>query len=225
MNKLVNTIEALAVAVYAFRANNNQVLKEQQYYTNQILEYPNKAYLYKYFVDSASSVGIPNFSLNAELISEAESVKQQLEYFVTMAALTKGDVNNFITQCSASIGQEQIGTKQFAYIVWIPKIVADNNVRQSAKIKSATLEHSSRYVGKPGERIELDFNLIEKRFIGNINCWAAYGHDDHGNLISFLTKHAELCDNGKIKGRIKSVERDSYHNHAHVTGLNHVKRI
>ena len=225
MNKLVNTIEALAVAVYAFRANNNRVLKEQQYYTNSLLEYPNKAYLYKYFVDSASSVGISEFSLSNELIREAESVKQQLEYFVTMAALTKGNLNAFITQCSEIISKEQISPKQFAYIIWIPKIVADNNERQSAKIKSATLEHSSKYVGKLGERIELHFNLIEKRFIGNINCWAAYGHDNHGNLISFLTKHAELCNDGMIKGRIKSIDRDPYHNHAQVTGLNHVKKL
>ena len=224
MNKLVNTIEALAVAIYAFRANKDQVLKAQQYYENCKLEFPNKAYLYKYFVDAASSVEISAFEITEELLNEAESVKQQLEYFVTMSALSKGKINDFIMECADIVRHDQISTNKFSYVVWIPKIVADNNQRQSVKIKSATLEHSSKYIGRLGERVALHFNLIEKRYISHINCWAVYGHDDNGNLISFLTKHVELAATGLIKGRIKSVQRDEYRNGAQVTGLNHVKK-
>ena len=142
-----------------------------------------------------------------------------------MAALTKGRLNTFIEECTKLVSQETVNIKSAGTLVWIPKIIFDNELKNAAKMKSAFLEHSSKYIGQIGHRVQFHFNLIEKRFIGNINCWAAYGHTNEGNLVKFLTKHETLCQTGDIKGRIKATDRDSYHGDAQVTSLNHVKKL
>lgn len=224
MNKLVNVREALAVAIYAFRANNNMVVRDM-YHNDHVEMFPNKAYLIKHFIDSSSSLNISAFEITDELLAEADNVKQQLEYIVTMSVLIQGRTNPFTEDCAKLVSADSVGTKHFGTLVWIPKLVSDNQAKETAKIRSAQLEHSSKYIGKLSDRIELNFNLIEKRYINNINCWAAYGHTDEGNLVKFLTKYEELCNNGTIRGRIKEITRDTYRNNAQVTSLNHVKKI
>lgn len=224
MNKQVNVREALAVALYAFRANNNMVVRDM-YNSDHVEMFPNKAYLTKHFIDSSSSVNIPDITITDELLTEADSIKQQLDYIVTMSMLVTGRINSFTEDCFKLVSGETVGTKHFGTLVWIPKLVSDNQVKETAKIRSAQLEHSSKYIGKLSDRVEFNFNLIEKRYVSRINCWAAYGHTDEGNLVKFLTKHEDLCNNGIIRGRIKETSRDPYRNNAQVTSLNHVKKI
>ncbi len=224
MKTYVNTQEALAAALYAFRANNNTVVRDS-YDPNCLDKFPNKAYLVKYFSESQFCPELSAFTLTNELLAEADNLKQELEYIITMAALTKGQINSFTEDCAKLLAKETVNSRHFGTIVWIPKIVHDQRLRSDAKIKSATLEHTSKFIGRESDRVELYFNIIEKRFVRQINCWAVYGHNNDGNLVKFLTKHEDLCQSGHIKGRIKSTEKDAYHNYAQVTVLNHVKKI
>jgi hypothetical protein len=224
MKNLFPVREVLAAAVYAFRANENMVVKDM-HHPNHKDKFPNKAYLYKHFVDSTMCAELTNFDITEDLLHEADSIAQQLEYIITMAALTQGQINLFITNCAKLIAQDTVDAKSFGTLVWIPKIVHDHELKSAAKMKSAVLEHGSKYIGRVNDRVEIHFNLIEKRFIGSINCWAAYGHTDEGNLIKFLTKHEALCTTGNIKGRIKAIDKDNYHGDARVTSLNHVKQL
>lgn len=224
MKTQYSTREALAAAIYAFRANENMVVKDM-YNPDHKDKFPNKAYLLKHFVDKSMCVELSDFEITEELLNEADAAKQQLEYIITMSALTQGRLNSFITTCAELIIKDTIVATSFGTLVWVPKIVFDNERQTAAKLTIASMEHSSKYIGKVNDRVELHFNLIEKRYIGSINCWAAYGNTDEGNLVRFLTKHEALCVSGQIKGRIKATEKDSYHGNAQVTSLNHVKKL
>jgi hypothetical protein len=218
------TRETLAAAIYAFRANENTVVKDM-YRRGAEDKFPNKAYLLKHFVDKNMCVELSDFEITEELLAEADEVKQKLEYIITMAALTRGRVNQFIEDCAKIVSNEKLTASNFGTLVWVPKIVFDNERQAAIKLTIASMEHGSKYIGKVNERVELYFNLIEKRYINSINCWAAYGSTNEGNLVRFLTKHEALCVTGQIKGRIKATEKDSYHGNAQVTSLNHVKKL
>jgi hypothetical protein len=224
MKNQYSTREALAAAIYAFKTNGNTVVKDM-YGSGHEDKFPNKAYLLKHFVDTNVCVELNNFEITEELLVEADAVKQQLEYIITLSALTQGRLNLFITNCAELIAQDTVNAKSFGTLVWVPKIVFDNERQTAAKLTIASMEHSSKYIGKVNQRVELHFNLIEKRYIGRINCWAAYGNTNEGNLVRFLTKHEALCVTGQIKGRIKATDKDSYHGNAQVTSLNHVKKL
>lgn len=224
MKTQYSTREVLAAAIYAFKANGNMVVKDMYNFDHKD-KFPNKAYLLKHFVDKNMCVELSGFEITEELLNEADAVKQQLEYIVTMSALTRGQLNLFITNCAELIAQDTVAAKSFGTLVWVPKIVFDNERQTAAKLTIASMEHSSKYIGKVNDRVEVHFNLIEKRYISSINCWAAYGNTNEGNLVRFLTKHEALCTTGQIKGRIKATEKDSYHGNAQVTNLNHVKKL
>lgn len=224
MNKLVDTREALAVSIYAFRLNSNMVLKDLHKF-GQDNTFPNKSYLIKYFSSDPIYPEILDFTITEDLLIEADKIKQELEYSAVMATLKQGKQNPFVRDCVDIVSHEKIRTKDFGILVWIPKIVLDSDRKNTAMLASARLEYSSKYIGKTNDRIQLHFNLIEKRYIGSINCWSAYGHTDDGNLVKFLTKYEDLCTTGMIKGRIKSTDTDSYRNNAQVTSLNHVKKL
>ena len=85
------------------------------------------------------------------------------------------------------------------------------------------LQQQDAAVVANGDRIEFDFTLIEKRYVRPLETWSAYGHNEQGHLVKFLTKHEELCATGRIRARIRKHEVDSYHNGAKVTSLNFVK--
>jgi len=222
MKVKIDIREALAVANYAFITNENKVIKDHnsdEISTGQ----PNKRYLLKYFGDSNLFPEIQSIILTEDHYTAADQIKIKLDIMVMMETLKQGKINKFIQSCINLVNKEFVHVHDFAYLIWIPKLIHDNDLRNVAAEQSAFLEHTSKYIGQLGDKIEFYFNLIEKRYIGKIFCWTAYGYTNEGNLIKFLTKHENLCASQKLKARIKSLDKDKYHNNAMVTSLNHVK--
>ena len=83
--------------------------------------------------------------------------------------------------------------------------------------------YSSKELGSVGTKVVINFELFEYRYINQIACFASYGKDEHGNLVSFLTRHEELCRTQKLQGKIKKFGPDERHQNAVVTALNFVK--
>jgi hypothetical protein len=220
MKNLVNTREALAVAILAFRANGNKIVKET---TDK--QYANKSHLWSYFFPLKTTHKQLTVELTAELLESADDLKVTIEHAVTMEMLTKGYVPAFLKNIHDILKEDTMHINNAGIIVWTPKLAVDIQRSQDIKEVSAAYELSSKFVGKPGDRIEFDFALIEKRFVRSIDTWSAYGHNEQGNLIQFLTKHEALCATGRIRARIKSHDNNRYHNNAKVTVLNFVKVV
>jgi hypothetical protein len=218
MKNLVNTREALAVAILAFRSNGNRVVKDA---TDK--QYANKSYLWSCFFPLKTTHKQLTVQLTDELLSAADDLKVTIEHAVTMEMLTKGYVPAFLKSIHDLLTEDTMHINNAGIIVWAPKLTVDIQRSRDIKEISAAYELSSKFVGKPGDRIEFDFTLIEKRFVRSIDTWSAYGHNEQGNLVQFLTKHEELCASGRIRARIKSHDNNRYHNMAKVTVVNFVK--
>jgi hypothetical protein len=140
-----------------------------------------------------------------------------------MEVLTKGYVPNFLQSIHDLLKQDTMNINHSGIMVWAPKLAQDIQRSQGIKEVSAAYEHTSKFVGKVGDRIEFDFTLIEKRYVRQVDTWSAYGYNEQGNLVQFLSKHEELCASGRIRARIKSHDKNRYHNNANVTVINFVK--
>lgn len=219
MKNLINTREALALAVFAFR-KNGRVVKE----ATKDAEV-NKLMVWNHFNTLKTNDPQPTIEITEELLEAADGVKTTIEYAITMAMLTKGRIPSFVETMHDTVKEDQVNIKNLGILVWAPKLAQDLQRAQSLKELSAAYELKSKFIGKEGEKIELNFTLIEKRFVRSIDTWSAYGYNDQGNLVKFLSKHEELCATGRIRARIKKHDVDSYHNKARVTVLNFVKAI
>lgn len=217
--KKLNTREALAVAIFAFR-KNGKVVKEATKDTTS-----NKLIVWDYFVPLKTDITRSKVELTEELLEAADVVKVIIDQAVLMGLITKGRVPSFIESVHDILKEDTMASKYLGILVWAPKLAADIKKAQALREVSAGYEHTSKFIGKEGDRIEFDFTLIEKRFVHQLDTWSAYGHNEQGHLVKFLTKHEELCATGRIRARIRQHVVDSYHNMAKVTSLNFVKAV
>ena len=215
--KNLNTREALAVAIFAFRKNGKVVKEATQEATS------NKLIVWDYFVPLKTDLPRERIEVTEELLEAADAVKTVIDHAVTMGMLTKGYVPGFLGSIHSIIKEDTVKSKHLGILVWAPKLAADLKKAEGLKELSAGYEHASKHIGKLGDKIEFEFSLIEKRYIRPLETWSAYGHNEQGHLVKFLTKHEELCATGCIRARIRKHETDSYHNGAKVTTLNFVK--
>ena len=217
--KNINTREALALAIFAFRKNGKVVKETTKDATS------NKLIVWDYFVPLKTDLPRPCVELTEELLDAADAVKTQIDHAVTIGMLTRGHVPGFLGSIHSIIKEDTVKSKHLGILVWAPKLAADLKKAEGLKELSAGYEHKSKFFGKEGDRIEFDFTLIEKRFVRTLDTWSAYGHNEQGHLVKFLTKHEELCASQRLKARIRKHETNSYHNNAKVTVLNFVKAV
>ena len=215
--KNLNTRQALALAIFAFRKNGKVVKEATQEATS------NKLIIWDYFVPLKTDLPRPRVEITEELLEAADAVKTVIDHAVTMGMLTRGHVPGFLGSIHSIIKEDTVKSKHLGILVWAPKLAADLKKAEGLKELSAGYEHASKYIGKLGDRIEFDFTLIEKRYVRPLEAWSAYGYNEQGHLVKFLTKHEELCATGRIRARIRQHVVDSYHNMAKVTSLNFVK--
>ena len=218
MKNFVDPRQALAVAVLAFRANGNRVVKD-----TTDTQYANKSYLQSYFFPLKTTHKQLTVEMTAGLLEAADDVKLIIDHAVTMEVLTKGYVPAFLNSIHELLKEDAMNINHAGIMVWAPKLAQDIQRSQGIKEVSATYEHTSKFIGKVGDRIEFDFTLIEKRYVRQIDTWSAYGYNEQGNLVQFLSKHEALCATGRIRARIKSHDKNRYHNNANVTVVNFVK--
>ena len=198
MKNFVNPREALAVAILAFRANGNRVVKDT---TDK--QYANKSYLQSYFFPLKTSHKQLTVEMTPGLLEAADDVKVIIDHAVTMEVLTKGYVPSFLNSIHELLKEDAMNINHAGIMVWAPKLAQDIQRSQGIKEVSASYEHTSKFIGKKGDKIEFDFTLIEKRYVRQVDTWSAYGFNEQGNLVQFLSKHEELCATGRIKARIK----------------------
>lgn len=219
MTNHVNTREALAVAIRAFRANGNHVVKET---TEK--GYANKSYIQSYFLPLKTVHKQLTINLTPDLLEAADDLKIAIDYAVTMEILTKGHAPYFLKTIHEMLKQDTTSIHEASvFIIWAPKLAWDINRNQEVRQISSAYEHTSKHFGKVSDKIEINFTLIEKRFVRSISTWSAYGYNEQGNLIQFLSKHEDLCASRRIRARIKSHDKNRYHNNANVTVVNFVK--
>jgi hypothetical protein len=211
----IKTVEAVAVAVIAYTKNRDRIVRDR-FVENDITYIPNKTYLFDHATNPVE--------LTTEQLDNAEKLIQHLGHAVTMGELTSKPVNSFARTVHSAINKPMLDTREFGIAVWLPKVVLDIKLRESAQEETYQYISSSKHIGKPKEKIACKFSVIECRWIRKFERWAVSGHDENGNLLSFLTNHESLtAGEFNLTGKVKSHINDSYRNNARVTQLNFVK--
>jgi hypothetical protein len=212
------TINALAIAVAAYHWNKSTIVRNTTVdeYGQEVI--PNRQLIAEH-LEGRRDI----FRINDHYIAQAEGIITYLQQTVIMQSL-RNTPDRFLAQIAELLSKQDVTVKDVGILAWAPKIADDYQKKDHVREISSRYEHSSRYVGRVGDKIETGFTLIEKRYVKSMDCYAVYGCDDHGNCLFYWAKTLDkVCEVGRIHGRIKAQQQDEYRNNARVTTLNYVK--
>ena len=222
-------IESRKLVALAFAAQrvNGAMYKDTLFFDTEkdaVVEVvPNKTLMFNSFaIESGSN---PELVPTDEDFAQADAAISAIQGDVLIKKLADRRVNDFQFKLSETIGQNTCTQRDCGLVAFVPKTYADMLERQEKDEAKIGLVGTSQYLGRVGEKLQLDFVLIDSRYLQQYNCYSVTGHDDNGNMVSFLTAHQSLAQSGRISGKVKRTEVSQYHNGAKVTQLNFVKAI
>ena len=134
-------------------------------------------------------------------------------------------LNDFVHSLVELTKQATATERDCGLMAFLPKTYITQQAREARDLEITSFANTSEYLGRVGDKVIVDFIMIDKRFLQQYNCWSVFGRDAAGNGVGFLTQHESLARDGRIQGKIKRTEVDSYRGGARVTGLNYVKAI
>jgi len=216
MKQQFSTLDALATAVAAYSYTEKRIVRVKL----SDGKLPNRQLITDYLLGRGGPFVVNDFHQK-----EADGIVNYLQQTVIMQSL-KGTPDRFLAQITELVTQQDVLEKDLGILAWAPKLADDYQKRDHVREISARYEHSSRYVGRVGDKIETGFTLLDKRYIKTMDCYAVYGYDDNGNCLFYWAKTLDkVCEVGRIKGRVKAHNEDEYRNKTCVTTLNYVKVI
>lgn len=210
------TLTALAYAIEAYHHNKKQIVRvsEQDLVANSKLILNG--------LENNHSIIQP---IDEKHFDQAQDCITYLQQMAIMKTLI-GNRDQFLQTISEIISHDQIDSKNLGLLAWAPKLVDDYRRINSIKEISACYEPNSQWEGSPGDKISMQFRLIERRYNPEYKSYSAYGYNENNNLIFYWTKNSEkIVENGKIVGRIKEHRRDNRRGNACVTVLHYVKNL
>jgi hypothetical protein len=215
-------IDAVAATVIAYKQNANKIEKidvpampatEYNPATPVVVSNKNRALA---VLNDPVQITEKDRELAAEIIS-------YLQGQATMALLAGKKVSDFARDMVMMFDLESIPRFKIGMLVYAPNSYYTGKLRDSVTEETTECMYMSQALGQVGDKVTVNFTMLDKRFLNMLDCFSVYGKDDKGNLISYLTKHEHLCKTGKITGKVKSAKNDVWHNDALVTSLNFVK--
>ena len=222
-------IESRTLVALAFAAQrvNGAMYKDPLFFDTEkdaVVEVvPNKTLMLNSFAFEPGSN--PELVPTDEDFAQADAAITAIQHDVLVKKLADRRVSDFIFSLSEVIGQPTCTQRDCGMVAYVPRTYAGMLERQEKDEAKLGLASTSEYLGRVGEKIQLDFALIDSKYLQQYNCYTATGHDGNGNMVNFLTAHKDLAVSGRISGKIKRTEESRFHNGAKVTQLNFVKAI
>lgn len=208
-----STITVIAAAVAAYRTNGNSFITHPK---EGSLNIPNRD-----LVDAILSKKPDAISVTDDDVSQAVIIINDLQQRGMIAGIKGSKISDFTSRAIAIANDENIQSYNIGIAIWAPKLHADMQKADAHQHEFNMLAFGSKYVGKIGDKIEIDFVPITVRYNTNYNVWRHTGHDNHGNLIGFLKKD-KIEGTTRIKGCVKAQDHSRYTN-GKTTTLNYVK--
>lgn len=170
-----------------------------------------------------------NFGLDVrpsqEDYDQADAAINAVQGDAVLRILKGQPMNDFSRSLVELTKQETATERDCGLMSFLPRTYIAQQAREARDLEITSFANTSEYLGRVGDKVTVDFVMIDKRFLQQYNCWSVFGRDAAGNGVGFLTQHESLACNGRIQGKIKRTEVDSYRGGAKVTGLNYVKAI
>ena len=222
----IESRELVALAFAAQRMNGG-LHRDNRYFDPEkdafVEVVPNKTLMFNSFAFEPGSN--PELVPTDEDRAQADAAISAIQGDVLIKKLADRRVSDFQFNLSEAISQPTCTQRDCGLVAFVPKTYAGMLERQEKDEAKIGLASTSEYLGRVGEKIQLDFALIDSKYLQQYNCYSVTGHDGNGNMVSFLTAHQGLAQSGRIAGKIKRIEVSQYHNGAKVTQLNFVKAI
>ena len=222
----IESRELVALAFAAQRMNGG-LHRDNRYFDPEkdafVEVVPNKTLMFNSFAFETGSN--PELVPTDEDRAQADAAITAIQGDVLIKKLADRRVSDFQFNLSEAISQPTCTQRDCGLVAFVPKTYAGMLERQEKDEAKIGLASTSEYLGRVGEKIQLDFALIDSKYLQQYNCYSVTGHDGNGNMVSFLTAHQGLAQSGRIAGKIKRIEVSQYHNGAKVTQLNFVKAI
>ncbi len=220
--KTFKTLDAVAAAVIAFKQNANKIEKYDtpamaatEYHPATPMVVSNKS--------RALAVLASGVPIAQEYLDEAAEIINYLQSQVTMSVLSGKKVSDFTRDLVTAFENDTVPQFKLGLLLYAPNTWHTGKARDAITEETTECLYTSQPLGYVGDKVTVNFTMLEKRYIQSLDCFAVYGKDDKGDLISFLTKHEKLAASGTYTGKVKSAGNDQYHNNAMVTSLNYVK--
>lgn len=200
------TNRAIAASLIAYQQNNCRVISEPGNVDGVDIR-TNKSIAYDILVSN---------KLTAEDINDAVEFIDEFKRLVVMLKLSSTKLSNFQNTCIELLNTEN--TASIGIAVYIPKIFNDLEQKDIQR----TMFANSTYLGRIGEKISITFTKIKDSYSPQIDCFQYSGHDNNGNLISFLSKKKFDFDTASITGKVRKHENSKWTS-GPTTVLNYVK--
>jgi len=216
--------ELVALSFAAYRENGT-LYRDSTYFdtaTDSVIQVtPNKTLMMSRFLEPAAPALVPTDADYAAADTAISDIKND----ILVRRLADRRVSEFAESLYNAISQEHCTVRDCGLVAFVPRTHSDMLARVVKADMVNEVARTSQFLGQVGDRVTLDFVIIDSRYVQQYNCYSVHGHDGQGNLVSFLTSKQDCAASGKILGRVKRTEASRYHNGALVTQLNFVKRL
>jgi hypothetical protein len=214
----VSTNVALASAIIAFEQNGNKVERDHIAAVGDLpaIE-PNRVIMRK-LLQKENAISNEDLQRGAEL-------ENFLKQVLSMQLLTRGSGDKFLYSIIDSFSSGNVNLKNVGLLAWAPKLAKDFKRKNDINEVIATFQYTSNYIGTLGSTVEFHFTQISQRLMPKLMMYVVMGHDNNGNLVSYLTKENKIVKDGYIRGRIKEHVLDYHSYNAKVTVLHYVKAV
>lgn len=217
----------LAALAFAAQRVNGTLHKDDRFYDKDkdaIIEVvPNKVLMRNSFAFEPGSN--PELVVTEQDHKDADAAIEAIQQDVMVKKLADRRVSDFVFTMAETLSKETLTQRDCGLMAFLPSTyqrMLDTRAKQEA---TETISYTSEYIGQVGDKIQLDFTMIDNRYLQQYNCYSVTGTDSNSNMVNFLTAHQSLAKSGRIQGKVKRQDKSSYHNGAKVTQLNFVKAI
>lgn len=211
-----STIEVMSAAVAAYRTNGKTIIANIR--PNDVDVSTNRD------IQDAILAKKPDaIKVTEQDIAMAETIINDLQQRGMIAGIKGATVSDFTARAIALCNEETLAPYNLGIATWVPKLHADMQAEDVVKHELNMIAFGSKFIGKIGDKVEIDFVPVVVRYNTNYNVWRHTGHDGHGNLVGFLKKD-KVDGPARIKGCVKQ-QNDSRYTNGKTTILNYVKVI
>jgi hypothetical protein len=188
----IESRELVALAFAAQRMNGG-LHRDNRYFDPEkdafVEVVPNKTLMFNSFAFEPGSN--PELVPTDEDRAQADAAITAIQGDVLIKKLADRRVSDFQFNLSEAISQPTCTQRDCGLVAFVPKTYAGMLERQEKDEAKIGLASTSEYLGRVGEKIQLDFALIDSKYLQQYNCYSVTGHDGNGNMVSFLTAHQD----------------------------------
>jgi hypothetical protein len=142
---------------------------------------------------------------------------QSIDHERTLKLLRGENTTEFVDGIIKEGKEEQ--SNKIKLLLWVPEIFF--RIIEKEQFEEAILQ--SDYVGKIGDKMTINVEVIRKKYLPKLSCWIVTTKNKENNVIQWFTAKDECTVSGKYFGIVSKLEENPYLRGAKITMLNRVK--